>query len=202
MIRWLYFTLKCSFNVIKHVFCSKLLTVESRQRVARGPHSKVFRLPVCWKFFIVRYWEKKYQNDLKVYYTPIKLFENLTDRLHAGYASNGSPASTQHTEGDALGPHVADQCTLPRVWGPCPVQSGPRIAVVASSLRLTPLLTTRKRNQDSRAGKQVGKWRTCPIREKTKLTAGAGENLFTPSNTLSQVRSPARGESWSSSAGP
>lgn len=163
MIRWLYFTLKCSFNVIKHVFCSKLLTVESRQRVYRGPHSKVFRLPCMLEIFYCKILgRKKYQNDLKVYYTPIKLFENLTDRLHAGYASNGSPASTQHTGGRCPGPSRCRPVHTSSGVGPCPVQSGPRIAVVASSLRLTPLLTSRKRNQDSRAGKQVGKWRTCP----------------------------------------
>ena len=50
--------------------------------------------------------------------------------------------------------------------GPRPCAICPRTAVVVSSLRLTPLLTTRKRNQDSRAGRQVGERRTCPDCEK------------------------------------
>ena len=94
---------------------------------------------------------------------------------------------TQHTGGRCPGP---SRCGPVRTSsgpgaGPCPVHTGPRTAVVASSLRLTPLLTTRKRNQDSRAGKQVGKRRTCPdCEEKYQVTAGGRENLFTPSNTL------------------
>lgn len=71
--------------MIKQVCYRKLLTVESRQWVYIGPHSKVFQLPCMLEIFYCKILgRKKYQKGLKVNYTPIKLFKTLTDRLHAG----------------------------------------------------------------------------------------------------------------------